>query len=236
MRKKHGFTLAEVLITLSIIGIVAAMTVPNLTQSWKKQARLSQLKTAYSILSNATNIAIAENGSWDLEYIDELFDENGLIRTQHTTLSFVEKYFFPYVKTNGKGAFRGTIEKGKSVQSANYYPIYYRNGEIDDEVNRLKYAYSVTLDNGMIVHIYTFAGLGTYYTVDLNGLKGPNMYGNDVFVFIVKFGNINRLVPASVDETDCTANSSDNATDHCCAGKIIKNSWKFPDDYPIKKF
>lgn len=110
------------------------------------------------------------------------------------------------------------------------------NGEIDDDVNRIRYAYSVTLDNGMIVHMHNIGGLGTYYTVDLNGLKGPNMYGNDVFVFLVQFGSINRLVPLSVDENDCTANSSNNATDRRCAGKIIKNGWKFPDDYPIKKW
>ena len=50
----NGFTLAEVLITLGIIGIVAAMTIPLIINSSDKQRIVSQVKEAYSIASQAT--------------------------------------------------------------------------------------------------------------------------------------------------------------------------------------
>ena len=51
--KKFAFTLAEVLITLGIIGVVAAMTLPTLIQNYRKQQTTTQLKATYSILSQA---------------------------------------------------------------------------------------------------------------------------------------------------------------------------------------
>ena len=50
---KKGFTMAEVLITLGIIGIVAAMTLPTLMSKYDLHVRQQQFKKAYSVLSNA---------------------------------------------------------------------------------------------------------------------------------------------------------------------------------------
>ena len=61
--KKKGFTLSEVLIALTIIGVVAALTVPALIQRTQKQEYVSALQKAYSTLSQATQQIIAENGS-----------------------------------------------------------------------------------------------------------------------------------------------------------------------------
>ena len=55
----RAFTLAEVLIALVIIGIIAALTVPTLMHKVEKQGYVSGLKKAYSILNNATNMIIA---------------------------------------------------------------------------------------------------------------------------------------------------------------------------------
>lgn len=59
--RNFGFTLAEVLITLGIIGVVAAMTMPSLNQKLEDQRNMSSLKKAYSILQQATNLAISEH-------------------------------------------------------------------------------------------------------------------------------------------------------------------------------
>ena len=52
-KSKKGFTLAEVLITLGIIGIVAALTLPSLVSNYRKKVTAAKLKQTYSILSNA---------------------------------------------------------------------------------------------------------------------------------------------------------------------------------------
>ena len=69
LNKRVAFTLAEVLITLGIIGVVAAMTIPNLVNTYKEKVRVSKVKKAYSVLANAYNLAKSEYGSieqWDL--------------------------------------------------------------------------------------------------------------------------------------------------------------------------
>ena len=60
--KKAAFTLAEVLITLGIIGVVAAMTLPTLIQNHKKQTYVNQLKKVVNTLGNAVQMAIADEG------------------------------------------------------------------------------------------------------------------------------------------------------------------------------
>ena len=58
-----GFTLAEVLITLVIIGVIASMTIPTLMNNTNKQEYVSRLKKTYSTLAQATNRIIADAGN-----------------------------------------------------------------------------------------------------------------------------------------------------------------------------
>ncbi len=60
---RHAFTLAEVLITLGIIGIVAAMTMPTLIQSYKRKSYSTKLKKFYSTMQQAIQLSEVENGS-----------------------------------------------------------------------------------------------------------------------------------------------------------------------------
>src|SRR5574344_1226697 len=60
--KKCAFTLAEVLITLGIIGVVAALTIPTLINSYQEKATITALKKFYSVASQACLLAKVENG------------------------------------------------------------------------------------------------------------------------------------------------------------------------------
>ena len=62
---KKAFTLAEVLITLTIIGVIAVLTIPNLMKKWEDQHTVSAVKEAYSIIDNAIKMAVYENGTFD---------------------------------------------------------------------------------------------------------------------------------------------------------------------------
>lgn len=66
--KEKAFTLAETLITLSIIGVVSAMTVPTLMVHYKEKATVARVKKAHSILSNAAKMAKADG---TLEVVQE---------------------------------------------------------------------------------------------------------------------------------------------------------------------
>lgn len=63
MSKKDGFTLAEVLITLSVIGIIAALTIPAIMNATQLAKYKASVKKATSILNQAMTIAIAQNGT-----------------------------------------------------------------------------------------------------------------------------------------------------------------------------
>ena len=62
-RKRTAFTLAEVLITLGIIGIVAALTLPTLTSRYQEKVFITKLEKTYSILVSAYKLAVEENVS-----------------------------------------------------------------------------------------------------------------------------------------------------------------------------
>src|SRR5574344_1664148 len=71
INRKNAFTLAEVLITLGIIGVVAALTIPTLMQKTEERETVSKLKKEYTILTNAYNLSKNDNGdasnwgTWD---------------------------------------------------------------------------------------------------------------------------------------------------------------------------
>ncbi len=67
---KKAFTLAEVLITLAIIGIVAAITIPTLIQNYKKRVVVTKLQRTYSVMNNAISMAVAENGDFSSWAVD----------------------------------------------------------------------------------------------------------------------------------------------------------------------
>lgn len=102
--KENGFTLAEVLITLGIIGVVAAMTLPALIQNYKEQETVTRVKKFYSVFSQAYTMAILEHGTidnWGLS--DSTFeeDENGNSIYSEDALAQSDKFISimkPYLK------------------------------------------------------------------------------------------------------------------------------------------
>ncbi|MCD8023998.1 MAG: type II secretion system GspH family protein [Candidatus Gastranaerophilales bacterium] len=170
---KKGFTLAEVIITLAIIGIVAAITIPTVISQQEKQAAVAQLKVAYSIVSQIVNKNWEENSSiadWDLN-----LDETTLGRT----------YVRPYVTYTRECT---KMEDG-CFETDGFYGYYdLRGDKITTSV-----PYSLILNNGMILGVnlvsYGKARLVSFI-VDINGHKKPNKMGRDIFSFYIYNSNI----------------------------------------------
>ena len=72
---KRAFTLAEVLITLGIIGVVAALTMPSLMANYKKSVAKNQFKKTYSTLTNAFNQTVQELGE-NIDCTNENYSES----------------------------------------------------------------------------------------------------------------------------------------------------------------
>lgn len=122
--KKAAFTLAEVLITLGIIGVVAAMTLPSLIQNYHEKQRVTQLKKAYSVMQNAFLMAQEEYGDvtdWGLTITNtgekdddgnDILDNSGTENVMNILMKYVEKSKIPqnsyigYVESiDGRQAF-----------------------------------------------------------------------------------------------------------------------------------
>ena len=146
-KQKRGFTLAEVLITLGIIGVVAAMTIPTLMSTFAKQRTETQLKAFYSRINQTIKMSIADNGDPD-GWVEERaysYDEQ---------VEFLKQYIFPYMKNLGyKECTIGQI--GVCIYlmdgGAMWFSVDRNGGDIDYYVNKkdtdLKYQDRKTVVN-----------------------------------------------------------------------------------------
>ncbi len=156
--KKVAFTLAEVLITLGIIGIVAAMTIPTLVSNHKKKVIETRLKHSYSLLSQAVNFAVSEHGSianWGID--DRELDTEDLVKT----------YILPYIKTTElkkKNDFTAGIKNNTFTINLSNGTEWYMYRYIPQTV---PFSVEITV------------------RVDINGHAKPNRYGIDRFTFYI---------------------------------------------------
>ena len=211
--KKTAFTLAEVLITLGIIGVVAAMTMPSLIQNYQEKATVTKLKKCYSLVSQA--------------YVSILNDEGGSDTLQAgDDLEMMEKFgkYLKYQKTCGrnKGCFPNVTYKSVTGNG-------YSKWE-DDTTDRSR----AVLTDGTLIMFNKSAMRGgnegnylyAQIYVDINGFKGPNQLGRDFFYFYI---NPEKIVPAGAKALE-EKNEDQKFTKNCiqqngyaCAAWVIYN-------------
>ena len=234
-KAKFGFTLAEVLITLGIIGIVAAMTIPTLISKNQKRVIEAKLKEDYSIIQQV----IKSNESNDVDMSMLLQDGN-----TDSQKEWFETYFAPYMKYSHvcyetKGCWQNNKTKlltGATV--ANDRPGYGIGAGI----------VSVTLNNGTNITMDVWSGtnqmrdyFGINYTqtgmsifIDANGDSGPNVVGKDIYLltYTPDYG----ILPAGFHKTkeevnnNCSKNDSTSLAGYYCLLKVKNNGWVIPDE------
>ena len=173
MQNNKGFTLAEILITLIIIGIVAVLSVPTLMRKYEDHVQVTAFKTAYSILSQAFKMAIYENGPIDTWELGE------------TTIKDKIKPYLKVARDCSQSNKAPCINYGHDCNGTGH--IYFKSltGKCAtaNGPNTHNYHNAMVLENGMIIVHLT--RLSTWYerivVVDTNGKKGPNRLGYDVF-------------------------------------------------------
>lgn len=210
----HGFTLAEVLITLGIIGVVAAMTLPSVINDAKDKAVISQLKKEYSVLSQA--LLRAKNEHEDYVYWN-------IVDYDMTSTTEIFTYIKPYLKIVKEcpNQTMGCWHQVTSLKDANIHNA----AGMGDSV------YNFILADGARVsmNIYssdsdrTMYGVTEYalspfigFWVDVNGSKKPNKLGRDVFLFIL---TTKGLLPAGTDNESSDCKVGDFG--YTCAAKVL---------------
>lgn len=221
-----GFTMAEVLITIGIIGVVAAMTFPALVMHHRNKALESQFKKYYSIFSQSASAA-----GYEFSNCNGVYEED------------IKKYI--YDKLN-KLSEKTLAENDKTPMFPAEYKQYTLTGiEADDNLHQNclignhNYVYvwgpnyQAVLNDGSFVGICSHVGVkdmtyesgksysnGVFITIDVNGLKGPNRFGYDICSFhlqadtcIVEAGGTHRNL--SEDEPGYGVGSSSQFTKLC---------------------
>ncbi len=180
---KKAFTLAEVLITLGIIGVVAALTMPSLIAKHNEKQTITALKKFYSSISQAYGLAVIENGTPDTWYNREV--SNGDIAASNTMVDIITKHMkISKVCHKNKGCFPDVVYKkidGKTVGNWNRSQIVSKF-LTSDGMSVFFYTYgNKPANNGQGIEKVSYGAL----SVDINGFKGPNTAGQDLFTFII---------------------------------------------------
>lgn len=212
-----AFTLAEVLITLGIIGVVAAMTIPSLVQKYNEKVWITSYLRVYSILENAYKLSLNELGpveSW--EGVKSGY-ENGKFKVGSYDNEFLYNTFKPYLKISSE--FLDSKARNCMPDTS-----YYLNGnKVGKSAELVRHTPTVALMSGECI---TFGGANathhSFFWLDTNGKKGPNTLGKDQFVFgLAK----ERLAPYAWQDTasECNIHDSADRMGLSCGSWIIKH-------------
>ena len=249
---KKAFTLAEVLITLGIIGIVAAMTLPALITNYRKNQTVVQLKKAFSEINQAIRVSESQYGlidSWDFKDFEDPLDRNEY---------FAENYLFPNIKV---------IKKCRQSSSDCWADTAYNlDGVIVLTSGNATHSSFITASGYSVYYWLHQVGNGGWFYVDVNGpTKKPNMLGIDIFPFLMSWGDAERVgsavsectkrlgfLPKGLDcrvapERDdlingtgnvdmphfaCSKGKGKSTSGGYCGALIMYDGWQIKDDYP----
>ena len=165
---KRAFTLAEVLITLGIIGVVAAMTLPTLVNKYQAKVLETGFKKSYSNISKAVMLTKISLGESNLKEAYATYDE------ENDVYPNAEKFYDAFYKNLGKAT------KVDCYIVTNYSGTTKTDGCGYDNPNAV-----YVLNDGSSVGVYINSGIIKLW-VDTNGpYKKPNRWGFDVFQFAI---------------------------------------------------
>lgn len=221
---KKGFTLAEVLITLAIIGVVSALTIPTVIRNYQERETVTALKKFYTEISQAYARAQVGSGTpdtWNWGAAGSVTDADKII-----------DILAPHLKITKRCPASGRCFSSDTYKTLNPNVIWVAQPDSSN------YA-SAQLPNGLAFWVYiasndctiirgntkTLSSICGYVGVDLNGYKKPNQLARDTFYFYAgKYG----IVPIGIkDDTNytlsnhCKTSSQNVRNGYACTAWVI---------------
>lgn len=200
-----AFTLAEVLITLAIIGVIAAITIPTLIKEYQKNVAVEELKNSYTTMAQAVKMSENVNGSaYSWNY--------GANQTASDTLTWFNKYLAPYLKYTSISNDATNVDVFLANGVRITFSMYTNFMQVRVGLNGNKSA-----QYGKNVFWFCFD------TNDHTNTFKPYDYG-------VNPGDLGTRGYWTNNST-YGCNTSSTFKTHC-AGLIMMDGWKIADDYP----
>lgn len=221
--KKSAFTIAEVLITLLIIGVVASIVIPNLINDSQNAELKVQFKKMHATVSQTYNLILLDNGGSIVGLCSS---------SEWTSPGCLANIFKPYLSINKSCS--NSLSEGCWHQANQWYYLSpsASNGPFAglllDSTNKTNSFSGFILNNGAMITFFLankdcsntllsnipYCG---YFMVDTNGFKGPNTVGKDIYSeWIIS----NRIIPVGVDDVyngDCMSTKQGWS----CAVKVL---------------
>ena len=213
---KCAFTLAEVLITLGVIGVVAALTLPSVIAKYQDKVLINQTKKTFAQFQNVLSLASVDNGTPGDNSLTFPKDVSSTIVTKNLAKYYnvaqvctsasqkgCSKYYYKILfatpQSNNAGEavysnFDTYLNRLVTVDGAVFAISSNRTG-----CERIRYAGTEHNDAGEIIYnpdgtpktYEYYSAICANIQVDVNGAKGPNQYGRDVFYLWVNANNLN---------------------------------------------
>jgi len=169
MKNTSAFTLAEVLITLLIIGVISSIVIPGLINNTQDAEYKTAWKKAYADISQATMRLTTDNG--------------GTLKGASSNHDSFRNLYLPYL--NSALSCNSGTSRGSCWHNDNTWK--YLNGTNASKSDTA----SVMINNGNLLRFFyidsncndTSYGIPEcgHITVDINGFKKPNINGKDIF-------------------------------------------------------
>lgn len=224
-KNTFGFTLAEVLITLGIIGVVAAITIPALITDYQKRATVTKLQRAISVINQAYRVSFDEVGEPESAF--DLGPE-----------TYFNTYWAPYIKV--------------LTYCSSHSVCGYKVNEPFRKMNGSRFGAPIVLEDSRVSFITPDGFFYIVYTannpngdgilqpfdwvlVDLNASQPPNIVGKDVFILTrVRDVTGGSVRPLCYDLTLNRLKNNCSVRDEglCCAEYIRRSGWHINSDYP----
>ncbi len=254
--KKNGFTLAEVLITLTIIGVVAALTLPNLNMQVQSSKVGPSLRKFINTMSNANEVILTNNQSNTLRSAFQTADNNGAVPANN--LPVTTNYMNALAEQIRGSVLRNGNNPTTVRNAVQANPIEDRkvitNYNDGDNPNTFDDYRVFNFDSGESMGIYLRRpgeqnrnipqhrpGIFADVLYDIDGFStGANKLGIDLFVF--RIDNRGSVFPAggsaeaSAGYTNNVIQWSNGNNNLCngntvnngtsCAGSVADNNWR----------
>ncbi len=242
LKNKKGFTLSEVLITMTIIGVVAALTIPTLNAHHQKVEYSTKLKKIYNVMNAAVS-----NAERDFNLPASKW-ANLNVSSEEYFNAYLKDYLLASYSLKNQGAtqngYRIYLNDGTSVEFLTYALSMVYTACKDECLQNL--GDSPTNELRCVAQCNAGGKSCTGVIYDLNGDKGPNEHGRDLQRFYI----CGEGWQAGQDGFDVAPNeqfSSSNPTrndilaecksepQYGACTKLLKiDGWQFKDDYPYR--
>ena len=212
---KKGFSLSEVLITLGVIGVVSALTMPTLIANYQKKQTVTKLQKFYTVMSQALLRWEADEGlSPDDVRFKVTEDEDG----NKNLVSDFETWY------------NENLDKYLSSVSKSTKTKYF------EENDKLESRYTIALNDGsgFLGYIASENVIYIFYCTDFKYCAPESFDGKRTFLFQIFKGKLLTGSSSSADRTYIlnTCKRAEKGHCHQCARLIQLDGWQIKDDYP----